>query len=75
MKEWIPKDNLPSSVTFVCPYCNGQVTYYHGSSSKSRKNSGTTKRCLYEYCPWCQEKVEPYRANILPESQKKEQEI
>ena len=67
MKEWIPKDNLPSGTTFFCPYCNGQVTYCHGSSSKSRKTSGTAKRCLYEYCPWCQEKVAPYRVNCLPE--------
>lgn len=67
MKTWIPADTHPSSVTFICPYCNGKVTYHHGSSSKSRTNSGTVKRCLYEYCPWCQEKVEPYRLNILPE--------
>jgi len=53
MKEWIPADTHPSGITFICPYCNGRVTYHHGSSSKSRKLSGTVKRCLYEYCPWC----------------------
>lgn len=65
--KWIPANPNPSSVTFICPYCNGRVTYHHGSSSKSRSNSGTVKRCLYEYCPWCQEKVEPYRAELNKE--------
>ena len=58
-KKWIPKDNIPSSTSFICPYCNETVHFSHGSTSKSRRN-GVSKRCLYDFCPWCGEPVEKY---------------
>ena len=65
--EWIEADKLPSTTKFLCPYCRNEVYYSHGSSSKSRKNSGIMKRCPYNYCPWCGRNVTPFRANYISE--------
>ena len=62
---WIPKSHLASSIVFMCPHCFKTVYYYHGSASKSRKQSQTMKRCPYEFCPWCGEKLTPYRVNYI----------
>lgn len=58
---WIPRDDLPSSVMFVCPYCFRTVAYHHGSTSASRKKSGITKHCPFLFCPWCGKDVAPYK--------------
>lgn len=63
--EWIPMDNHPSSISFICPHCQMPVYYHHGSSSASRRKSNTMKRCPFEYCPWCGKKVTPYRVNYI----------
>ena len=66
MAEWIEADKLPSTTKFLCPYCRETVYYSHGSSSKARKR-GLTKRCLYRFCPWCGEPVEPLNKLDLTE--------
>ena len=58
-KRWIPKDIRPSSIVFVCPYCDDTVYFCHGSNSKNRKN-GIVKYCLYDFCPWCGKPVDWY---------------
>ena len=58
--SWIPKDNLPASVVFLCPYCDGKAYFHHGSSSKAHRLNGIVKICPYRFCPWCGEKVNPY---------------
>jgi len=64
MEQWIEADKLPSSTKFLCPYCREIVYYSHGSTSKSRRR-GLTKRCLYQFCPWCGAEVMPLRINYL----------
>lgn len=63
MNEWIPKDSHKSGTMFVCPHCNEMVYFNHGSSSVSRRKSGTYKYCPYMFCPWCGEKVKQYISN------------
>ena len=61
VKEWKPRDDHPSGVTFLCPHCGKHVMYHHGSTSASQRKSGTMKRCGYLFCPWCGEQVAPYK--------------
>jgi len=62
--SWIPKDSLPSSVQFICPYCSQINFFYHGSTSKTRK-SGHYKCCLLKFCAVCGKEVAPYDEKIF----------
>lgn len=60
MPKWIPKNSHPSSTMFVCPHCNNEVYFNHGSSTISRRKSKNFKHCPYNYCPWCGKQVNQY---------------
>ena len=62
--SWIPKDSNPSSIQFICPYCEQINFFYHGSTSKSRKN-GKYKCCLLKFCAVCGREVDPYTDKVF----------
>lgn len=57
VNHWIPFDDKPRSIKFICSHCN--KTVYSGQLGNPTKNL-PLKNCTYPYCPYCREAMEPY---------------
>lgn len=51
--RWLPENNRPASIMFVCSLCNGVCWCQTGANRGMRK-----KTCNYAYCPRCGAKME-----------------
>lgn len=57
VSSWIPFDENPKSIKFVCSHCSKIV--YSGQKGNPRKPL-PVKSCEYPYCPYCKSSMKPY---------------